>query len=243
MIHSKHSDGMKRKLVVLTGAGMSAESGFATFRDSGGLWETHPVERVATPEGWTADPDYVNGFYNGLRRQLVAAHPNRGHELLAALERDWDVHIITQNVDDLHERAGSTQVLHLHGELMKVTSSRDPENPAFITTLTPPHLEVAPGQCAADGSLLRPYIVWFGEAVPMIEVAADLVSQADVFVIVGTSLVVYPAAGLVHYARQDTPIYLIDPNEVNVPSSHRFTFIQQGASEGIAHLCSLLAAH
>jgi len=162
---------------------------------------------------------------------------------LAALERDWDVHIITQNVDDLHERAGSTQVLHLHGELMKVTSSRDPENPAFITTLTPPHLEVAPGQCAADGSLLRPYIVWFGEAVPMIEVAVDLVSQADVFVIVGTSLVVYPAAGLVHYARQDTPIYLIDPNEVNVPSSHRFTFIQQGASEGIAHLCSLLAAH
>ena len=134
-------------------------------------------------------------------------------------------------------------MLHLHGELMKVTSSRDPENPAFITTLTPPHLEVAPGQCAADGSLLRPYIVWFGEAVPMIEVAADLVSQADVFVIVGTSLVVYPAAGLVHYARQDTPIYLIDPNEVNVPSSHRFTFIQQGASEGIAHLCSLLAAH
>lgn len=234
---------MKRKLVVLTGAGMSAESGFATFRDSGGLWETHPVERVATPEGWTADPDYVNGFYNGLRRQLISAHPNRGHELLAALERDWDVHIITQNVDDLHERAGSTQVLHLHGELMKVTSSRDPENPAFITTLAPPHLEVAPGQCAADGSLLRPYIVWFGEAVPMIEVAADLVSQADVFVIVGTSLVVYPAAGLVHYARQDTPIYLIDPNEVNVPSSHRFTFIQQGASEGIAHLCSLLAAH
>ena len=234
---------MKRKLVVLTGAGMSAESGFATFRDSGGLWETHPVERVATPEGWTADPDYVNGFYNGLRRQLTAAHPNRGHELLAALERDWDVHIITQNVDDLHERAGSTQVLHLHGELMKVTSSRDPENPAFITTLTPPHLKVAPGQCAADGSLLRPYIVWFGEAVPMIEVAADLVSQADVFVIVGTSLVVYPAAGLVHYARQDTPIYLIDPNEVNVPSSHRFTFIQQGASEGIAHLCSLLATH
>lgn len=124
---------------------MSAESGFATFRDSGGLWETHPVERVATPEGWTADPDYVNSFYNGLRRQLRAAHPNRGHELLAALERDWDVHIITQNVDDLHERAGSTQVLHLHGELMKVTSSRDPENPAFITTLTPPHLEVAPG--------------------------------------------------------------------------------------------------
>lgn len=198
---------------------------------------------VATPEGWAAAPDYVNGFYNGLRRQLIAAHPNRGHELLAALERDWDVHIITQNVDDLHERAGSTQVLHLHGELMKVTSSHDPENPAFITTLTPPHLEVAPGQCAADGSLLRPYIVWFGEAVPMIEVAADLVSQADVFVIVGTSLVVYPAAGLVHYARQDTPIYLIDPNEVNVPSSHRFTFIQQGASEGIAHLCSLLAAH
>lgn len=221
---------------------MSAESGFATFRDSDGLWETHPVERVATPQGWAADPDYVNAFYNGLRRQLVTAQPNRGHELLAELERDWDVTIITQNVDDLHERAGSTKVVHLHGELMKVCSSRDPENAACIETLAPPHLEVAPGQRAADGSLLRPYIVWFGEAVPLIEQAAELVSEADVFVIVGTSLVVYPAAGLVSYARKETPIYLIDPQEVEVPSSHRITFLQHGASEGIAQLCQLLAS-
>ena len=241
MMHNKQKDCMKRKLVVLSGAGISAESGFATFRDSGGLWENHPVERVATPEGWAADPDYVNDFYNGLRQQLVTAQPNRGHQLLADLEEQWDVTIITQNVDDLHERAGSSHVVHLHGELMKVTSSQHPDNPDCITTLTPPHLEVAPGQCAADGSLLRPYIVWFGEAVPMIEVAADLVSQADVFVIVGTSLVVYPAAGLVHYASQNCPIYLIDPNEVKVPSSKRITFIQQGAAAGIAQLCALLA--
>ena len=232
---------MKQKLVVLSGAGISAESGFATFRDSGGLWENHPVERVATPEGWAADPDYVNAFYNGLRQQLVTAQPNRGHQLLAELEEQWDVTIITQNVDDLHERAGSSHVVHLHGELMKVTSSQHPDNPDCITTLSAPHLNVLPGQRAADGSLMRPYIVWFGEAVPMTEHAAQLVAQADVFVIVGTSLVVYPAAGLVHYARQDTPIYLIDPNEVNVPSSHHFTFIQQGAAAGIAQLCALLA--
>ena len=231
---------MKRKLVVLSGAGISAESGFATFRDSGGLWENHPVERVATPEGWAADPDYVNAFYNGLRQQLVTAQPNRGHQLLADLEEQWDVTIITQNVDDLHERAGSSHVVHLHGELMKVTSSQDPDNPDCITTLSAPHLNVLPGQRAADGSLMRPYIVWFGEAVPMIEHAAQLVAQADVFVIVGTSLVVYPAAGLVHYAPQDCPIYLIDPIEVKVPSSKRITFIQQGAAAGIAQLCALL---
>ena len=232
---------MKRKLVVLSGAGISAESGFATFRDSGGLWENHPVERVATPEGWAADPDYVNAFYNGLRQQLVTAQPNRGHQLLADLEEQWDVTIITQNVDDLHERAGSSHVVHLHGELMKVTSSQHPDNPDCITTLSAPHLNVLPGQRAADGSLMRPYIVWFGEAVPMIEHAAELVAQADVFVIVGTSLVVYPAAGLVHYASQNCPIYLIDPNEVKVPSSKRITFIQQGAAAGIAQLCALLA--
>lgn len=232
---------MKRKLVVLSGAGISAESGFATFRDSGGLWENHPVERVATPEGWAADPDYVNAFYNGLRQQLVTAQPNRGHQLLAELEEEWDVTIITQNVDDLHERAGSSHVVHLHGELMKVTSSQQPDNPDCITTLSAPHLNVLPGQRAADGSLMRPYIVWFGEAVPMIEHAAELVAQADVFVIVGTSLVVYPAAGLVYYAPQNCPIYLIDPNEVKVPSSKRITFIQQGAAAGITQLCALLA--
>ena len=240
-MHNKQKDYMKRKLVVLSGAGISAESGFATFRDSGGLWENHPVERVATPEGWAADPDYVNDFYNGLRQQLVTAQPNHGHQLLADLEEQWDVTIITQNVDDLHERAGSSHVVHLHGELMKVTSSQQPDNPDCITTLSAPHLNVLPGQRAADGSLMRPYIVWFGEAVPMIEHAAELVAQADVFVIVGTSLVVYPAAGLVHYAPQNCPIYLIDPNEVKVPSSKRITFIQQGAAAGVAQLCALLA--
>ena len=135
----------QKKIVVLTGAGMSAESGFATFRDSGGLWETHPVEKVATPEGWQRDPNFVNEFYNGLRRQLVEARPNRGHELLAELENDFDVHIVTQNVDDLHERAGSSQVLHLHGELTKACSSRDPNNPFHIVTLAPPQLDILSG--------------------------------------------------------------------------------------------------
>jgi len=169
----------QKKIVVLTGAGMSAESGFATFRDSGGLWETHPVEQVATPEGWQRDPNFVNEFYNGLRRQLVEARPNRGHELLAELENDFDVRIVTQNVDDLHERAGSSQVLHLHGELMKACSSRDPNNPFHIVTLAPPHLDSVPGQKAGDGSLLRPYIVWFGESVPLIERAAEWGAAAD----------------------------------------------------------------
>lgn len=164
MMHNKQKDCMKRKLVVLSGAGISAESGFATFRDSGGLWENHPVERVATPEGWAADPDYVNAFYNGLRQQLVTAQPNRGHQLLADLEEQWDVTIITQNVDDLHERAGSSRVVHLHGELMKVTSSQQPDNPDCITTLSAPHLNVFPGQRAADGSLMRP--TSFGLAKP-----------------------------------------------------------------------------
>lgn len=232
---------MRQKLVVLTGAGMSAESGFATFRDQGGLWENHPVERVATPEGWAADADYVNDFYNQLRHQLLKAQPNRGHLLLADLERDWDVTIITQNVDDLHERAGSSHVIHLHGELMKATSSRHPEDAACIVTLAPPHLDISPEDLAADGSKLRPYIVWFGEAVPQIEVAAAMVQQADVLVIIGTSLVVYPAAGLVEYARRDVPIFLIDPQTVHVPSSRSITFIQKGASEGVAQLCHLLS--
>ncbi len=143
-----------KKLVVLTGAGMSAESGFETFRDAGGLWERYPVEKVATPEGWAADPDLVTDFYNGLRRQLVKAEPNDGHRLLAAMEADYDVCIVTQNVDDLHERAGSSNVIHLHGELMKVCSSRDPDHPKFIKTLPPDHLDVAHGERAGHGSLL-----------------------------------------------------------------------------------------
>lgn len=222
-----------KKLVVLTGAGMSAESGFSTFRDAGGLWEQYPVEAVATPEGWRADPNLVTDFYNGLRRQLVTARPNRGHEILAELERDFDVRVITQNVDDLHERAGSSHVIHLHGELMKVCSSRDPENPAFIRTLPIDRLEVAHGERAGDGSLLRPWIVWFGEAVPQLEAAAAEAERADIFVIIGSSLNVYPAAGLIRYVPIGVPVYLIDPKEVNVPSQRPIRFIREVASRGM----------
>lgn len=229
-----------KKLVVLTGAGISAESGFATFRDSGGLWETHPVERVATPEGWFRDPDFVNEFYNGLRHQLLDAKPNRAHEILAELESDYEVTVITQNVDDLHERAGSSRVIYLHGELMKACSSRDPQNVHHVVTLDRDHLDILPGQKAGDGSLLRPYIVWFGESVPMIEPAAQAVMEADIFVIVGTSLVVYPAAGLIHYCRRDVPIYLIDPKEVQTPDGFAVTVIQDVATRGMASLREML---
>ncbi|MCI6144659.1 MAG: Sir2 family NAD-dependent protein deacetylase [Alloprevotella sp.] len=230
-----------KKLVILTGAGMSAESGFETFRDAGGLWERYPVEKVATPEGWAADPDLVTDFYNGLRRQLIKAEPNDGHRLLAAMEADYDVCIVTQNVDDLHERAGSSHVIHLHGELMKVCSSRDPDHPKFIKTLPPDHPDVAHGERAGDGSLLRPWIVWFGEAVPNLEAAAREVEQADIFVIVGTSLNVYPAAGLVRYARPGVPVYLIDPKEVHVPGGRTVNVIKEVASKGVATLRRLLA--
>lgn len=230
-----------KKIVVLTGAGISAESGFETFRDAGGLWEKYPVEKVATPEGWQADANLVTDFYNGLRRQLVDAKPNRGHELLAELERDYDVTVVTQNVDDLHERAGSTHVIHLHGELMKVCSSVNPNDARYIRTLTPDHLTVNYDEKAGDGSRLRPWIVWFGEAVPNLEPAAEVTAEADIFVIIGTSLNVYPAAGLVHYTRPDTPIYLIDPKPVRVPTSSRhIEVIQQPATTGVATLIEKL---
>ena len=218
---------------------MSAESGFSTFRDAGGLWEQYPVEKVATPEGWQEDPNLVTDFYNGLRQQLVAARPNRGHEILAEMEQDYDVRIITQNVDDLHERAGSSHVIHLHGELMKVCSSRDVENPLCWKTLTADHYRVEAGEKAADGSLLRPYIVFFGESVPMIETAAELTMQADIFIIIGTSLNVYPAAGLVRYAPQGIPIYLIDPKPVKA-GIQNVRYIAKGASEGMKEVMQLL---
>jgi len=230
-----------KKLVALTGAGMSAESGFSTFRDAGGLWEKYPVQQVASHEGWEADPVLVNNFYNRLRKQLINAKPNRGHELLAELEKDFDVTVVTQNVDNLHERAGSSHVIHLHGELMKVCSSQNTDKPHFIEELTADNCEVKPGQKARDGSLLRPYIVFFQEAVPMISVAADEVRNADIFVIIGTSLNVYPAAGLIHHVRAGVPIYLIDPKEVGVGSSH-IHFIQKKASEGMEELRDLLTA-
>lgn len=237
-IFAENSVRMK-KMVVLTGAGMSAESGFSTFRDAGGLWEKYPVEQVASHDGWLADPVLVNNFYNGLRKQLISALPNRGHQLLAELETSYQVTVVTQNVDNLHERAGSTQVIHLHGELMKVCSSRDPENPRFIEELSPENCEVKPDQKAGDGSLLRPYIVFFQEAVPAIDIAAQEVSKADIFVIVGTSLNVYPAAGLVRYVQRDVPIYLIDPKEVAI-NLEGVTFIQKKASEGMAELMKIL---
>lgn len=232
---------MKKRLVVLTGAGISAESGFSTFRDAGGLWEQYSVEEVCTTEGWARDPQKVNAFYNGLRRQLLTARPNRGHELLAELEADYDVRIITQNVDDLHERAGSSHVLHLHGELMKVCSSRDKDNPRFITTLPAERPETGEGEKCGDGSLLRPWIVFFGESVPNLEAAAEEVMRADFFAVIGSSLVVYPAAGLVAYAPKQCPVFVIDPKEVAVPGGRDVRVISEPASKGVATLREMLA--
>ena len=227
---------MRQKLVILSGAGMSAESGFSTFRDAGGLWEQYPVEQVATPEGWRADPNLVTDFYNQLRRQLIDAQPNEGHRGLVALENQFDVTIVTQNVDDLHERAGSSHVIHLHGELMKACSSRDPDNPRLWQTLTRERIDVAHGEQAADGSLLRPWIVWFGEAVPKLEQAAEEVAKADIFGIIGSSLNVYPAAGLVRHVPKGAQIFLIDPAEVRVPSDRPITILRLPASEGVKEL-------
>ena len=229
---------LMKKIVVLTGAGMSVESGLKTFRDADGLWENYPVAKVATHEGWEADPTLVTNFYNMLRKKCWGVKPNEGHRLVAKLEEKYDVTVVTQNVDNLHEMAGSSKVIHLHGELMKVCSSRDVDDPRYQQTLTPDNCEVEPGTKAGDGSLLRPFIVFFGEAVPNISVAAEEVQEADILVIIGTSLVVYPAAGLLHYARPDVPIYLIDPNPVNAGS--RVKQIQKGASEGMKELSELL---
>ncbi len=226
----------RKKIVVLTGAGMSAESGFSTFRDSGGLWEKYPVEQVATPEGWNANPNLVTDFYNGLRRQLFTAQPNEGHRLLAKLESEYDVVIVTQNVDNLHERAGSSRVIHLHGELTKVTSSRDPENPRFIRTLGEGEAVVPHGAKAADGSLLRPYIVWFGEPVPRMEEAANEARKADLFIVIGTSLNVYPAAGLINYVPRNAPVYVIDPKAVRISNSPRIHFYETTATKGMEKL-------
>ncbi|MCD8165078.1 MAG: NAD-dependent deacylase [Bacteroides sp.] len=230
-----------KKLVVLTGAGMSAESGISTFRDSGGLWEKYPVQQVATPEGFARNPALVLEFYNQRRKQLLEVEPNKGHRLLGELEKDFEVHIITQNVDDLHERGGSSRVIHLHGELAKVCSSRDPDDPRYIRTLAPEEYEIQPGDLAGDGSQLRPYIVWFGEAVPLIEKAAEITSSADIFVIIGTSMNVYPAAGLLSYVPAGVPVFLIDPNPVQVQSSKKIEVISKGASEGVAELRRILS--
>ena len=227
-----------KKIVVLTGAGMSVESGLKTFRDADGLWENYPVAQVATHEGWLENPTLVTNFYNMLRKKCLNAKPNEGHKLVAELEKKYDVTVVTQNVDNLHEAAGSSKVIHLHGELMKVCSSRDVDNPRYQQLLTADNYEVKPGTLAGDGSLLRPFIVFFGEGVPMISRAADEAEQADIFIIIGTSLNVYPAAGLVQYVRPGVPVYLIDPHPINAGSNVQQ--IQTGASEGMRQLSKLL---
>lgn len=221
----------KKKLVVLTGAGMSAESGIATFRGSNGLWENHKIEDVASPEGWQKDPHLVLEFYNQRRKNVLDAKPNEGHLILASLQKDFDVQIITQNIDDLHERAGSKKVLHLHGEIRKSRSTGDP------TAIYPiKGWSLNWGDRCEKGYQLRPHIVWFGEAVPMIEPAADLVSEADIFVVVGTSLQVYPAAGLVRYASRFIPKYIIDPFLPDTAGINNLIAIEKGAGDGLAEL-------
>ena len=229
-----------KKLVVLTGAGMSAESGISIFRGGGGLWDKYPVEQVATPEGYAANPALVTEFYNERRKQLLTVEPNRGHELLAEMENFYQVTVITQNVDNLHERAGSSDVIHLHGELIKVTSSWQPNNSKYIKELSPEEYEVKIGDKAEDGSQLRPFIVWFGESVPMIETAIGYCENADIFLIIGTSLNVYPAAGLLNYVPKHVPVYLIDPNDVPIASGRQVHVIQKGASAGMEELMRLL---
>ena len=219
-----------KRLVVLSGAGMSAESGIATFRGAGGLWEGHRVEEVASPEGFAAHPELVLEFYNQRRRQIVDARPNEGHFALARLEELFEVHVITQNIDDLHERAGSTQVLHLHGEIRKARSTRDPR---IVVDL--PGTELSLGDLGPDGAQLRPHIVWFGESVPMIDPAMDLVQTADVVIVVGTSLQVYPAAGLVGYAPPSAPVHVVDPN-TPLEGGGRVELHRCGAVEGLTRL-------
>ena len=223
------------KLVILTGAGMSAESGIKTFRDSDGLWESYRIEDVCTPEALERNPELVINFYNERRKQLYDAAPNAGHKGLVGLEKYFDVQIITQNIDDLHERAGSKQVLHLHGELKKVRSSK---NPNLIYDLE--GWKLKPGTLCEDGSMLRPHVVFFGEAVPNIEPATELVRQADIFVIIGTSLAVYPAASLLHYAPESIPVFVIDPHIPADARRRNFHLIKKGASQGVAELKKLL---
>ena len=220
----------KKLVVVLTGAGMSAESGLKTFRDSDGLWEGYDVYEVATPRGFSANPELVLRFYNDRRRDVAMAQPNDAHKALAALEEYFDVHIITQNIDNLHERGGSTKVTHLHGEIFKMRSVND------TTKHYPVNSDINVGDLAEDGSQLRPFIVWFEEDVPMIEVAARIVRQADIFVVIGTSLQVYPAAGLVNYAPYQTPKFIIDKRIPYTASLYNLTVIEKSAVEGMKEL-------
>ena len=229
-----------KKLVILSGAGISAESGISTFRDAGGLWDKYPVMQVASIEGYEADPELVINFYNERRKQLLDVKPNQGHILCAELEKYFDVTVVTQNVDNLHERAGSHHIIHLHGELTKVCSSYKPNDSRYIRELKPEEFEVKMGDKAGDGSQLRPFIVWFGEAVPEIETAIKFVEQADIFVIIGTSMNVYPAASLLYYVPDKADVYLIDPKDVNINTKRPITHIKKGASEGMKELLERL---
>ena len=228
-----------KNLVFLTGAGMSAESGISTFRDSGGLWEQYKVEDVASIEGYWRNRQLVLDFYNKRRNELQGTKPNAGHYGVAELEKDFNVTVVTQNVDNLHEKAGSTRVVHLHGELTKACSERNPNDPRYIRELKAGE-EIHLGDKAGDGSQLRPFIVWFGESVPEIETAINYVEKADILVIIGTSLNVYPAAGLLHYAPVDADIYLIDPKPVETHSYRNIHVIRKGASEGVKELMQLI---
>ena len=224
----------KKKLIILTGAGISAESGLKTFRDSDGLWEGYNIEDVATPRAWKKDPKLVLEFYNYRRRNVMEAKPNAAHLGLAELENDFDVHIITQNIDDLHERAGSTRILHLHGEILKMRSER---NARLIYDI---RHDINYGDIAEDGAQLRPHIVWFEEPVPLIEEAAYIAQDADIFVVVGTSLVVYPAAGLINYAPHPVPKFILDKRIPYTSAVYNLTAIEKPATEGIHELKALL---
>lgn len=228
----------KPKLVISSGAGISAESGVSTFRDSGGLWENYPVMEVASADGFRRNPALVHEFYNARRKQIVDILPNDAHKILVELEKDYDVYVITQNVDDLHEKAGSSKILHLHGELMKIRSVDDPD---YIETLDLEHLETTPETRGKRGDLMRPHIVFFQEPVPNIEKAVEWVREADIFVVIGTSLVVYPAAGLVQCVRPGVPVYYIDPNPSEaakmLPDIH---IIKAPATEGMRKLKEIL---
>ena len=221
------------KIVVLTGAGMSAESGINTFRDSGGLWEGHDIMEVASPEGFTNNPELVLDFYNKRRRQLLKVAPNSAHKALADLEKVYNITIVTQNVDDLHERAGSSSIVHLHGELLK---SRCTKNEQLVYDCTD---DIVLGDFSKNGSQLRPHIVWFGEAVPMLDVAINITAKADILVIIGTSMQVYPAASLINYIQPTTPIYFIDPKpSVSNHDYQNLTIIPEKATIGVKHLIS-----
>ena len=224
-----------KNLVVLTGAGISAESGLKTFRDANGLWEGHDVMEVASPEGFRKDPELVLDFYNQRRRQLLTVKPNKGHQNLKKLEEGFNVHIITQNVDDLHERAGSSNIMHLHGELLKVRSTK---NPTLVCNWTG---DLILGDVCKEKAQLRPHIVWFGEEVPLLEKAAEITLQADILVIIGTSMQVYPAASLINYTKPQIPIYFIDPKpSISESQYENLTIIEDVASSGTDKLLEIV---